>query len=260
MNEETAAAFQREGDPAFAAEGNAEDTASESRSEEENQDGKTQSDQGENNTGTEEVPFHEHPRWKAREKEWNDRFNDQETRHQNDLKSIREEFSQARKENAQNTKIPAWFGGTQEQWDAYRADRDAELHASEDRVIERFTKEREQSSKAEQDAVKDATDYMRTEMASIESDKTLNPSGVKFDQKTAETLLQTVLDNQLIDTKGRWNYRAGFRLMMAGRTTEKKPDTTEKKKVAAATTSEGKADDKKPTYATSADFKKDRPW
>jgi hypothetical protein len=265
MTDETAAGFQREGEIAFPSEDTAEETAAAPQAEEENHEDGTQSDEGGDSTRTEkkDVPFDEHPRWQQREREWNDRFNSQETRHQEDLKAIREEFGAARKTNEQSTKIPSWFGGTQEQWDAYRADRDAELKSAQDAAIERVTRERDSASEAEQKAVKEATDFMRSEMSEIEADKDLNPAGVKFDKKTAETLLKTVLDNNLVDTKGRWNYRAGFRIMQGQKpaASAPKPNVEEKKKVAAATAGAGGTGDQpKPTFATSKDFERNRPW
>ena len=266
MTEETAASFQREGENPFMSENTSKETEGDSQSQEENQDEGTQSEEGDKNTPSDQdTPFHEHPRWRQREEEWNTRFNEQERRHQEDLQSIREEFGQARKSNEQNTRIPAWFGGTQEQWDAYRSDRDAELKSAEDRAIERLTKEREQSTQAEERAVAEATTYMRSEMTAIESDKALNPDGVKFDQKTAEKLLKTVLDNNLVDTQGRWNYRAGWRIMQGGAKAPapqaKKPDTSDRKQVAAATSGAGsKGEQAKTTVATSKDFERDRPW
>lgn len=260
-NNSNAAAFQREGGEAFPTESNDETTAADSQSEKENKTEGTQSDEGDTNTRKEEdTPFHEHPRWKQREDEWNSRFNDQEKRHQEDLKTIREEFGQSRKDNAQNTKIPAWFGGDQAQWDAYRADRDAEIQSAEDRAIKRVKDEQSTTAKAETDAVKQATEYLHQEIATIQADKALNPTGGKVD---ADKLLKVVLDNQLIDTQGRWNYRAGWKILN-GQTAApvvKKPDTTEKKEIANASSSNsGGGNDNKPAVATSATFKKDRPW
>lgn len=261
MTEETAAAFRRDGEPAFPTEGTADETAAASQAEGENKDEGTLPAEGDTNTQTkkEDAPFHEHPRWLERESEWNKRFNEQETRHQDDLKTIREEFGQQRRDNAQQTKIPAWFGGTQDQWDAYRTDRDAELRAIEDRAIARAEKNLETKAGEGQKAVEDATAYMNTEVAAIEADKNLNPTGAKIDR---QALLKTVLDENLVDTKGRWNYRAGFKIMGGGAKApeQKKPDTTEKKEVAAATSSEKGGETKSPTYATSTTFKKDRPW
>lgn len=264
--DETAAGFRHEGEPAFGAEATDDETSAASQAGKENKDEKTQSDEGDKSTQTkdEDIPFHKHPRWTERESEWNTRFNDQEKRHQDDLKAIREEFGEKRQQNADATKIPSWFGGTKEQWDAYRADRDEELKLAGERAIAGLEKKTQSASEAEKKAVADATDFMKSEMEAIEGDKTLNPSGVKVD---AEKLLKVVLENELIDTHGRWNYRAGFRILtgqttVATATTVKKSNTTDRKEVAAATTDGGKGgDDKsKPSIATSETFKRDRPW
>lgn len=237
-----------------------EDSSSSSEGQENNgdQNGSSSEDQnkdGENKgTGGKDAGFLDHPRWKEREEDWKKRFNDQETRHQTDIKAIREEFGGKREANAEQTKIPSWFGGTQEQWDAYRADRDTEIKAAEDRAIERVKGEKS----SEEKAVKDATDYMQNQISEIESDKELNPDGSKVDPNK---LLKFVLDNDLVDSKGRWNYRAGFRLMKANGGTTTKNNNGDRKKIASATTSESKAESKPQAFKTGADFKGgNRPW
>ena len=270
MADENAAGFRHEGEPAFPVDETAsEETEGSSQEQDENQEGETQSDDGEADDGDDgdnshqgkDVPFHEHPRWKQREEEWNTRFNQQEQRHQEELKQalegIRKEFGEKREQNAQQTKIPAWFGGTQEQWDAYRADRDAELKAAGEDAVKRARESITQEQTASSKAVEEATNYMRSEISAIESDRTLNPTGAKID---AEKLLKIVLDNELIDTKGRWNYRAGWRMMQGTNKPAPKPNTEAKKKVAASTTSESKGEEKPKAYKTSSDFKKNRPW
>lgn len=262
MNEDTAAVIQREGEIVVPEDDKADETPSDSHSEDENKDEVTPSPDGENSQDEDKLPFHKHPRWTKREDEWTKRFNEQEQRHQDDLKAIREEFKTQRQDNAQQTKIPAWFGGTQEQWDAYRADRDAELKAAADGAIERLKSEHKTTTETETKAVEEATKFLNEEVAAIETDKTLNPTGAKIDRAA---LLKIVVDNELVDTKGRWNYRAGIRILNAGQKpaeVKKDPKDNDRKVIAAATTErEGKGDDKKPTYATSEDFKgSKRPW
>lgn len=248
--------FRRDGDSAEFE--NTENEDSEDTTAETNDDGDTHSPDGDKNSQDDSdtsKPLNEHPRWKEREDEWNRRFNDQETRHQDDLKKIREEFGDARKENRENTAIPSWFGGNQEQWDAYRADQDTQLKAAEDRALERIKSEKN----AQDEAVKAATDFMNSEILSIESDTTLNPEGKKIDPAK---LLKVVMDNDLIDSKGRWNYRAGYKLM--NQSVTKKPPVVnpERKTIAGATNSDSKPETKPVTYKTSADFKKPgaKPW
>lgn len=259
MNEDNhAAAFRHEGDPVVT-ESTEEETPAAPQAEEANQGGDNPPPEGDNTQGDDDkVPFHKHPRWTEREEEWTKRFNEQEARHQEDLKSIREEFGEARKENRENTEIPSWFGGTQEQWAAYRKDRDQELKQAEERAIERLSKARDESTQAETKAVEEATAYLNSEVAAIEADKALNPTGAKIDK---EALLKVVLENELIDSKGRWNYRAGMKILSGQpKPAPKAPDTREKKEIASATGGTDRGETKPPQVATSETFKKERPW
>lgn len=237
-------------------ESESENETSEASPAEENETDEAQSPDGEQGANDQDdpdkdKPFHEHPRWKTRETEWDTRFNDQESRHQDDLKKIREEFTDTRKGNAEETQIPLWFGGDQEAWNAYRTDRDAEIKSAEDRAFERANS----ANKAEDEAVKEATTYMETEIATIQSDKKLNPSGATIDPNK---LLKIVMDNDLVDSQGKWNYKAGYAIMRSSDTSG--PDNKTRKKVAGATTSEGNAEDTPANFKTSDDFKVKKPW
>lgn len=195
------------------------------------------------------IPFHQHPRWKQREQEWQDRFNEQEQRHQEDVRSLREEFSAARKINAENTDIPKWFGGDQEQWDQFRQFNEESIKAAEERAVKRLSEQ----NNAEVKAVEEATKYMEAEIAAIENDKELNPTGEKIDPNK---LVKIVIDNDLVDSKQRWNYRAGFRIMQRNNTAR----STDRKVIAGATTSDQKGEGKQATFKTADSFKTNKPW
>lgn len=260
MEENNADAFRREGESlSFEKENTTDETDGASQAKEENKDGNTQSDEGESTRNEKDVPFHDHPRWKQREEEWNTRYNEQETRHVNDLKTIREEFGQSRKEDVIKTKIPNWFGGTQEQWDAYRQDLDEKLTAAEERAEKRAYEKLNSEKSNEEKATAEATNHLRSEITAIENDRDLNPTGMKVN---AEELFKVVFDNKLTDTQGRWNYRAGWRILSAtnGNDQISRDKAKERKEIAASTTSESRAESKPKTYTTSADFKKERPW
>jgi hypothetical protein len=253
MTEQQNAEFQQEGSNPFESE--SENENSEASQAEENKAEDPQSPEGEEGKNTQDddkdIPFHQHPRWKQREKEWDERYNSQEARHQEDIKKLREEFADSRKENANQTQIPSWFGGDQAQWEAYRKDRDAEIKEAEERAFQRL----EGQHKSEDKAVKEATDYMNAEIKVIQEDKELNPKGAKIDPNK---LLKVVMDNDLIDSKGRWNYRAGWRILQAQPATNF--GNQNRKDIAGATTSESKGEDKPASFKTSTDFKKNRPW
>lgn len=262
MSEEMAQ-FRTEGENAFP-DSDTENENSTSSPEGEETDGeKTQSPDGENNQDAgqgeddpdKDKPFHEHPRWKQRETEWTSRFNDQEKRHQDDMQKILDKLGGDSKPGGDKPlteQIPAWFGGDQQAWDDFRAYRKSEL----DQVREETIKGINEKSEAEQKAIKEATDYMQTEIAAIEADKEFNPKGEKID---ANKLLKFTLDNYLIDEKGRWDYRKAYRFMKGSSTTT---PTGNRKEIAGATTSESKAETKPSAFKTSEDYRKpgSRPW
>ena len=229
-----------------------EETQSADGEDENNQQDTDGEDDG-NDAGddSDKTPFHKHPRWTERETEWDERFNNQETRHQDDIKKMREEFGKKPKADTESQPIPSWFGGDQAQWNDYQTDLAKQISKAEENAIEKFNG----TKTAEDKAVQDATDYMKSEITIIEADKSLNPSGNKIDPNK---LLKIVMDNELIDSKGRWNYKAGVKIMNAQVT--KPAETNNKKKIAGATTSESTGETTPKNFKTTQDFIQKRPW
>lgn len=241
----------------------------------------TQSQEGEQNSGEKKDDggkdqLADHPRWKERENDWTKRFNDQETRHQNDLKTLREEFetklSGVNGNKAQQpaspadqtgapTQVPSWFGGDQEQWQEFLAWNQGLMTQAEERGAQKALQNLDEKSKAEQKAVQEATDYFHSEVARLEADQEVNPQGLKIDKNK---LVKIAQDFYLVQPDGRWNWAAAFEFY---KNSGAKADTTaqtveEKKKIAGATTSENRGETKKTNITTSEDFKKpeNRPW
>ena len=212
--------------------------------------------QTENKTGGEN--FADHPRWKEREDDWSKRFNDQEQRHVAELDKIRKDIEtkfESKREKLADQEVPGWFGGDEQAWSQYKAHEDSRLAQAEERAIQRM----EQKAANEKKLQDDATAYMNSEIKLIESDKSLNPTGEKVDPNK---LWKTVLDFKLMDTEGRWNYRAAY-AFMKNHGSKSTASTDEKKKLANATIfSESHAESKRADYMTSEDFKKPgaRPW
>lgn len=104
----------------------------------------------------------------------------------------------------------------------------------------------------------EATSFFENEVKEIESNKDMNPKGLKVDRNK---LLKCALDNDLIDSQGRWNYRAAWRILQHSEAT-KPSGTQEKKDLAQATTSDNRPAGKTPSMTTSRDFKNPakRPW
>lgn len=255
--------FKTEGENPFAVADTENENSPESSTEKMNAESTESPDQDKN--GAEETKdsdkkdanFADHPRWKEREDDWTKRFNDQERRHLDEIEKLRMEFGQKggagpKTEKASPAEIPPWFGGDEEQWKQFLDWNQSLVSKAE----ENFRKSIAEKAEAEQKAIDEATKFFNDSVQSIESDKTANPKGLKVDRNK---LLKFVLDNELVDTKGRWNYRAGW-IMMNG-VHSASPDT-ERKKIAGATTSEKGSESSPPSFMTSADFSKpgNRPW
>lgn len=285
MNEQGMTQFRTEGEPAFPVTPSVENTendnsASSSEGEQTNTD-QTQSQEGDQTPadngqqqdgGADDRGLADHPRWKEREENWTTRFNEQETRHVDEMAkitaSIPEKIAEALKaagvgaspDGGQTTssEIPAWFGGDQEQWDSFSKWNNEQLAAAETRGADKAQTAITAKSEAEQKAITDATEYMTSEVAAIESDKEINPRGEKVDKNA---LLKFVLDNDLVDSKGRWNYKAGFKLMQ-GQKTAPAGTSKDRKQLAADTTSDNRGEVKPDPVTSSTDFSKPgaRPW
>ena len=282
MTENNATAeFRVEGEPAFPATENKEtDNSSGSPTGEKTNTEQTQSQEGEQATADtskadgadsgEADKLMNHPRWQEREKDWKDRFNDQEKRHQDNLQSLREEFEtkygpKKPAENQSNNSDlpdtpPGWFGGDEAAWKEFKQWNEKQLGTAKDAARKEVLDEMKSKTDAEQKAIKDATDYLNSEVSAIEADKAVNPQSVKIDRNK---LFKIVHDMKLVDTEGRWNYRAGFEIYKSQLGAGKgKSDTTDRKAIADATTSDKRSEPATPNVTSSTDFSKPgaRPW
>lgn len=266
MTEEQRITFRREGEPAFPSTEAEKETSVPAEGEHtETVTDPSQVGDDKNKPVEKHIPFSQDPDiqdYIGRQVE--KRVGEVEKKNLETIEAIRKEFGGQRQDNADQAKIPKWFGGDQAQWDDYRADLDARLNAAEERAITRVTENSTKKSEAETKAVEEATEYMKSELSAIGADKDLNPTGKPLDQKQAEALLQIVLKNELVDTKGRWNYRAGMRILNAQKpVTAPVVDKNKDKKALAGATVENSGNsgaDKPKNYKTAADFKKKRPW
>lgn len=144
----------------------------------------------------ENVPWHKDPRWQ----EWQDE--------RKTLKATVEELlplkDLASRFQAEPTKIPSWFtrlyGEDQAAWQEYQTwdkSRGDEIKSS-------AIKEYEAKQKQQADAIADANEHFKTSVAE------LTAAGETVD---SNKLLKFVMDNDLVDSTGKWNYKAGFKFM-----------------------------------------------
>ena len=275
MTEKTMVQIPHEGDTfSLDSEGTGDNTSTESQAEnnelnntqsaegdDENSQQQNQTDKNnqndeddENSENNQNVPLHEHPRWKARENEWKDRFNEQEERHQKDRQSILEKINGLGNSNKDNVgeKQPSWFGGTSEQWQEFQEWNKSLIKNSQETILTKINEEK----KSEYEAVKKATEYMEGQIKEIQKSKELNPDGKTVD---ANKLVKFVIDNHLVDSEGHWNYRLGWQFMNQS-SANKSGNTQQKKNLANATISKTHGEAKPSNFKTSKDFQNDKPW
>lgn len=264
MTEEIMTQIPTEGQPAFPVKDTENDNSADSSTDKTNIDQTDSSDQDKTQTDNkngdaDKDNLDNHPRWKEREDDWTKRFNDQEVRHTQELEKLRTEFTgkfDGIKTSAPQ-EIPSWFGGDEQAWKDFTNWNNQALAKAKEEARTEALKDINSKSEAEENAIKVATDYFTEQVGVIEFDKTINPKGEKVDRNK---LLKYTMDNDLVDSKGRWNYKAAF-IMMRGQST-KANDTTDRKKLASDTTSDNRAETKPPAFMTSEDFSKPgaKPW
>lgn len=132
-------------------------------------------------------------------------------------------------------RIPSYWN--QEDVDGYKQfleDQRRLVQEAEERAVQRIKAERE----GEEKRIRDANEWFEKSVSDIES------NGFKVDRNR---LLKTAMDFELVDTQGRWNYKAAAEILKR----EEKPiDLTEKKQVAASATSEPTPERKPKDYLT----------
>jgi hypothetical protein len=142
----------------------------------------------------------------------------------------------------EETNIPNWFGGDEAQWKSYQEDQSRIIEEAKNKAVTEI----ESKTQVEKDRLKQANDWFESSIAELEA------TGLKVGRNK---VLKKAMDEELVDTQGRWNYKAAAKLLLAEEQTPK-PNLTAKKNLAASTTTDSKAEDKPKDYVTSADLKK----
>lgn len=177
------------------------------------------------------VPFHQHPRWIEREKQWNAKLDNVQQATAKEIETLKSQIGtrQAEQKEMSDDDIPEWFNGdlgTYKKFHGHQTKmiQDA-VKAAEGNVLNKL---KEDSGK-ETKAIGEATDWFRSELSRIESDATLNPSGEALNQTE---LLTIARDNDLIDSGGRWNWAAAARIYAKEHKTDEGDEQAKQKQTA----------------------------
>jgi len=227
------------------------DTPSESQPES-NQTEESPSSQGEshkeNNTENEEnIPFHKHPRWKAKQQEIENlkKTVDELLPFREEVERLRQDFSKVSPQ--ETTQIPPWFSALYgENYDAWKI---MELKEKEDRL--KFKQEVVQEIENRQIEEKKEKDrwnqWIDNQLVNLENE------GKKFNRNE---LLKIIDDYRPIDEKGNWDFNKGYELLQLKKQLENKNGHSQsRKQLASLTTSESSFEENSKNFVTNLDFK-----
>jgi hypothetical protein len=196
-----------------------------------------------------DVPFHEHPRWKEREENWNKRLAEIERKAQERIAEVEGKLPKAESVKSE-TKLPSWWGGDEEQYKAFQEDQRQLLVAEKAKEAS----ERENQEKQQAQLVKEATEEFNSTISKLETE-----SGDKIDPNK---FLKFVMDEQFINFQTKkWDYERAWKFYQLQQKPSDSTNIEERKRLASLTTKEksGGGGEKK-NFKTADDFKGSRPW
>jgi len=216
-----------------------EETVTPSESSPENNDEVAKPEEGEH-TPEKQVPFHEHPRWKEREKELEE------------LRAFREEASSklaeidSRQNEDNEVQIPRWFstlyGENSEAWEAYQEHSQEEREQLKRETIESMRQEQVQAVQEEQKWV----DWVEDGVARLQAE------GKTFDKNE---LLKAVIDYGFTDETGNYDFGKAYNFLEATKGNRQNPQTEAKKRVADISSSGRSGESSKKDFMTQKDLR-----
>ena len=202
-------------------------------------------EEGDNTPDEKNLPFHEHPRWKEREKELKELRERDETTAKElaDLKAFKEKTEKTFA--PQETKIPDWFrelyGDNEIAYQKYQEHEQSKEQEIEQRIL---AKQQEEVQKTAQETAK-WSKWVEDNITKLEED------GAKFDRNK---LIKTMLDYRPTDEAGNFDFQKGYKIYEA-LNPEEKPDIEARKKIADTSISK-KGESPKKDYMTSAELRR----
>ena len=203
---------------------------------EESDDSKKEGD----NTPEKELPFHEHPRWKAREEELNTLREENEITAR-ELAELKEEVS---KKAEPEGEVPDWFielyGDNKTAWRKYEVHEQEKEQAIEAKLLER----QEQTRKKNEDETLKWNKWVDDEISKLQEE------GKKFDRNK---LIKVMLDYSPT-TNNSFDFQKGYKIYEKLET-EDPAKSNARKELADATTKTDKTEKKSKDYMTSNELR-----
>jgi len=176
------------------------------------------SQEGANTPDEEDVPFHKHPRWKEREDEWNSKLEGIQSQHAKEMEDLKNFIQTSRAQSpGAEIKVPDKF--------THLFGENPELyHSFNDLVAEQATAiitKREQERIAEEEKQRQYVQELAKRYdAEIDQLKTQHDFDVN-------EFKQYMIENQICNANGDYNFQVGIKAFMAEKEPVKKPSRRE---------------------------------
>lgn len=185
-----------------------------------------------------EIPFHEHPRWKQREKDWEDRYHALEDTYNAKFQELEQ------KVQPKNDEIPKWFstlyGQNLEAWNEY----------SKYESSMRANIKAEALAEVKKESDKQVAETKRWNSWVEKSIQDLEEEGLEFDKNE---LMKIAMDYQPSDAEGNISFRKAYEILVKFKG-EDKPKSAAKRELAATTVSRSQEGSKQ-TFLTPKDVR-----
>lgn len=193
--------------------------------------------------------FDKHPRWQEMLQERNsfrEKAQEFESR-LNQIQPIVEEYQKSLRQN--EPEIPIWFNGDATQWRAFN---DEYIEKRIAQVEQNTIKRIEEKNNLERKRAQEAQEWIEGGLKALESE---------FGEVDRNRILKTALDEDIVDSKGRYNLRAAYFIVKASESNAAaaSKETSIRKKVISSSHDVG-TEPKSREYRVSDDFKINRPW
>jgi len=203
---------------------------------------KTDSSEPANTQEEDNIPFHEHPRWKKREEEWNNRLEETKAQIRSEYEEKLNQSLQGFQPKEQTVPIPTWFsrlyGNDPEAWNEFESwDKQRQETIKAEAVREYESKQAQETEK-----VTKANQYIESQITALQSE------GKQFDRNE---LLKVVNDFRPVTDDGNWDLRKAYDILEMQKAASVNPvKSNARKAVASATTSESQPETPKSNVQT----------
>ncbi len=196
-----------------------------------------------------QIPFHKHPRWIEREKQWNERFETLKQEGQEELETALEKLKPQEPKG-----IPNWFKGLYgedqpEMWNEYNAERKADRDALKQEILVEQREEQSERISKQNEEVQYWNEWIDTEVDKLKAD------GKSFNRNE---LLKVALEFKPTDEQGNIDLEKSYELMerMKAKDTKK---SKARKELADSTISDTRGEESPKDFRTPKDLK-GRSW